>query len=159
PFGVAVGVDLLYRDTGIFQSFEQQHQRVLFGLRGKLGRFDWEFAGSRARDEATGMGGGSFDVNKIAAALASKDPAATINPFVSDGGAPASPEVLMSLLSTELSNEMSSSTNAFNGYMRGSLFSLPAGEVTALLGGEMQTSRLDVDTNDWAQLSPHLHGE
>ncbi|MGN7726489.1 TonB-dependent receptor plug domain-containing protein [Luteimonas sp. 22616] len=158
PFGVPVGVNFFYKETGIFTSFEQQHQRALLGLRGTLGRFYWEVSGFRARDEARSAGGRAFDANKIAAALASKDPATTINPFVSDGSAPASPEVLRSLLATGLSNDMGSRTSGLNGYVRGPVFNLPAGQVTALLGGEIQTNRLELDTNDQAQISPHLQG-
>lgn len=158
PFGVDVGVDFLYRETRIFASYEQQHQRELLGFRGTLGRFDWEVSGFQAHDESKTGGGQAFDADKIAAALASTDPTTTINPFVSDGSAPASMEVLTSLLSAKIVNDIVSRTSGLNGYVRGSIFRIPAGEITMLIGGETQSTRLDIDSNDWTQMSQKLHG-
>src|SRR5690606_11218475 len=45
PFGVPVGVDFSYKDTGIFISYDQDHYRGVLGLRGSAGRFNWEVSG------------------------------------------------------------------------------------------------------------------
>src|SRR5690606_12698627 len=116
PFGVAVGVDFLYKDTGIFTSSSHEHKRGLLGLRGKISNFDWEVSGFQARDTTSIAGSSSFDVNKVAIALASKDPEETINPFVSDGGAPASIDVLKSLMSSSKS-DMSARVSGLSGHI------------------------------------------
>src|SRR5690606_6972209 len=110
PFGVPVGVDLLYKDTGIFVSYTQDHYRGALGLRGSTGRFDWEVSGWQSRDTSDASGGTAFDRTLVAAALQSTDPAKTINPFVSDGSPVASPEVLRSLMTNGLSSILGSRT-------------------------------------------------
>src|SRR5690606_1042821 len=135
PFGVPVGVDLFYKDTGVFVSYRQDHYRGVLGLRGSAGRFEWELSGWQARDNSDAGGGNAFEQAKVAAALQSTDPAKTINPFVGDGSPIASPEVLRSLL-TPLSSVMGSRTSGVTAFVRGPVAELPAGKLTALLGSE-----------------------
>lgn len=158
PFGVPVGVDFFYKGTGIYTSFGQEHYRGVLGLRGKAGRFDWELSGWQSRDKSHTSGAGYFDLSRIAAALQSKDPAKTLNPFVSDGSAPASPEVMRSLLQRPLLADMATRTSGVTGFVRGVVAELPAGDLTALLGGEKQTYRLDIDSNSTTLIAPQVHG-
>src|SRR3546814_15885632 len=75
----------------------------------------------------------------------SQDPALTINPFVSDGSSPASREFLQSLL-VSFDHQSRSSTNGLTGYMRGKLFTLPAGNVIGLVGAESQKQTVRLET-------------
>jgi iron complex outermembrane receptor protein len=156
PFGVKVGLDFFHKDTGLYRSFASEHVRGLLGLRGKVGRFEWEMTGWQVRDKSETKGVGGFDRQKIYAAIA--DPNSGFNPLVGDGSAPASKEVLESLVSGDLSNDMRSRTSGMNAFARGTLVRLPAGKVTALLGMESQTYTIDFETNDWAHLIPSVHG-
>lgn len=158
PFGVPVGVNFFYTDTGIFVSFGQKHARGALGFRGTAGRFDWEISGWQSRDKSSASGGSYFAPALIAEALLSTDPEKTLNPFVGDGSAPASIEVLSSLLQTPLSANMASRTSGITGFARGAVASLPAGDVIALVGGEKQTFSIDVDTNNTASIAPQVHG-
>lgn len=158
PFGVPVGVDLLYKDTGIFVSYSQDHYRGALGLRGSAGRFDWEVSGWQSRDTSDASGGTAFDRALVVAALQSTDPAKTINPFVSDGSPVASPEVLRSLMTNALSSILGSRTSGVTGFVRGPVAELPAGTLTALLGGERQAYTLDIDSNSWTLIAPQVHG-
>lgn len=146
PFGVPVGVDFQFADTGLFQSYRQQHLRGLLGLRGKAGRFDWELAGWQSRDKAEVEGAQLFDLRKITAAIA--DPASGFNPLVGDGSAPASLDVLRSLVSTDLLGDMKTRTTGVSGFIRGRLWELPAGNVHALVGMERQSHSIDFETSN-----------
>src|SRR3546814_4145861 len=103
---------------------------------------DLEVSGWQSRDEAGSTGPSGFDSDAILEAMYYQDPALTINPFVSDGSSPASREFLQSLL-VSFDHQSRSSTNGLTGYMRGKLFTLPAGHVIGLVGrSEEHTSEL-----------------
>lgn len=138
PFGVDVGVEYRFDHTGLFRDFSQTYERATFGLRGQWRRWEWEVAGWASRDRSNLIGASGFDLEKFAAALASTDPATALNPLVGDGSAPASPEVMRSLLGDSTASVVGSDQRGFNGFIRGPLFSLPAGEVTGLVGAEYQ---------------------
>src|SRR3546814_2299997 len=42
PFGVTIGIDYRFKNTGLFTSYAQSHYRGVLGLRGKAGQFEWE---------------------------------------------------------------------------------------------------------------------
>src|SRR3546814_14347351 len=79
----------------------------------------------------------SFDPNAVIAALASTESTTALNPFVSDGSLPISAEQLRSLL-IPLHHSARSRVSGFTGHLRGSLFRLPGGSVTGLVGLETQ---------------------
>lgn len=157
PFGVGVGFDYRYNDTGLFTAFSQNHYRGLLGLRGKAGHFDWEVSGWRARDVTRSDGGRGFDQSAITEALASPDPASVLNPFVGNGGAPASRDVLASML-FPLDHDASSDTTGITGFIRGSLIELPQGKVLGLVGLERQKQSIDIDSSNTSLVTRYLHG-
>lgn len=158
PFGVPVGIDFRYADTGLYTSFEQEYMRGLLGMRGKLGRFDWEITATQSRDKAGSKGALFWDNEKINAALSSSDPAAPFNPFVSDGSAPASREFIASLLETDLNHGTSSRGDVWTGFIRGPIFTIPAGEVQALLGVERQRQEIRLNTNTPTLVTGYING-
>lgn len=158
PFGVPVGVDYLFKDTGLFSSYSQQFIRGLFGFRGKTDRFDWELAGWKAKDKSGSGGGIGFDGEAIAAALASSDPSTAINPFVGDGGSPASQSILESLL-YPVDHQSESETTAVTGFVRGRLASMPAGDLIGLAGLEYQKQSLSLRSNSPFLVVQNLGGD
>lgn len=158
PFGVPVAIAVRLNETGIYTSYEQSYLRGLLGARGRLGRFDWELSGWSAKDESRSAGGTIFNNAAIITALASKDPATTINPFVSDGSLPASREFLTSLL-TGLDQRSSNETSALTGFIRGRLLTLPAGSAIGLVGAEYQKQELSIRSNASGIVVPLVGGE
>jgi iron complex outermembrane receptor protein len=136
PFGVELGIDYEFADTGVFNDYLQSYYRGAVGLRGSFKRFEWEVSAWQARDNSETVGG-YFSEEAVNAALASTDPATTLNPFVGDGSPPASTEFLETLRSP-LTHVSSSRTGGVTGYVRGTVASLPAGNLVALLGAETQ---------------------
>src|SRR3546814_15140795 len=90
-------------------------------------------------------------------AMYSQDPALTINPFVSDGSSPASREFLQSLL-VSFDHQSRSSTNGLTGYMRGKLFTLPAGNVIGLVGAESQKQTVRLETESPSFIGSNING-
>jgi len=158
PFGVPVGVDFLYSDTGLYASFAQENMRGMLGFRGKFGRFDWELTGMQSRDKAAMRGALQWDRDKVAAALASTDPTRALNPFAADGSAPASRELLASLVGEDLNHATTSRGDVWTGFVRGPLFKLPAGEVRALLGLERQRQEIRLHTNTPTLSTKYING-
>lgn len=141
PFGVAVGVDYWYRNTGIYRHFEQTYWRGMFGARGELGDWRWEASAWRSRDKSSTGDVGAFVSSLFVVALNSSDPATALNPFAGDGNAPASQAVLRSFLSPYADGSGVATTGG-NVYAHGPLLALPSGPVQALLGAEIQEHRL-----------------
>ena len=158
PFGVDVGIDFSFRNTGLYTSYRQNHLRGLLGFRGKISRFDWELAGWQAKDESESTGPTSLNVQRIAEALSSTDPATALNPFVSDGTAPGSSALLASLVNP-LNRTSESKTTGLTGYIRGNVVELPSGAVTGLIGFERQKLDFKSDTNSTSVLVPHVDGD
>ncbi len=158
PFGVDVGVDFSYADTGLYSEFDQEYYRGMLGVRGRIGRFDWELTGTQSRDKATAKGAQSWDPDKIAAALNSSDPATALNPFVSDGSAPGSRELIASLLGQDLNHGTASRGDVLTGYIRGPLATIPTGQVQALIGLEKQRNEIRLDSNQLIMDTFHIGG-
>lgn len=158
PFGVSVGVGYAYSETGLYTGFSQEHVRGLMGIRGKHGRFNWEVTGLQSRDKARSDGPVGFDLVKVAAALAATDPAKALNPFVSNGGAPGSKELLASLLSANLDHDSDSRGDVWTGYIRGPVFTVPAGEVQGLLGFERQRQEILYDSKNSGSIIKFIDG-
>ncbi|MEJ1964653.1 MAG: TonB-dependent receptor [Gammaproteobacteria bacterium] len=137
PFGKAVRVNYL------FDNLDKQHvnithalfARALLGARGSFaGKWEWELTASQARDRNRLEAPiGTVNTANLNAALASGDPATALNPFTA--GSPASDAVLASLYSPSR-GDFDSRLLDFSGFVRGSAFSLPAGDVQVVVGGE-----------------------
>ena len=134
PFGVDVNVDYAFPQRSS-QFLHTDLIRPLVGLRGLIAdRFNWEIAGWEARDHNyADQSDYIANNNALTAALASTDSSRAINLFAA--GTPASQSVLSSILT---SNQTVSTglTEAFNGFIRGPLFTLPSGPVQAVVGAE-----------------------
>src|SRR3546814_6227984 len=70
---------------------------------------------------------------------------------------PASCEFLQSLL-VSFDHQSRSSTNGLTGYMRGKLFTLPAGNVIGLVGAERQKQTVRLETESPSFIGYNING-
>jgi iron complex outermembrane receptor protein len=138
PFGEAVGVSYSYPGIKNFNENTQSFVRPLIGARGVLlGKWKYEVTGFLSRDRFQVYSPGFASKSAIQTALNSSDPATALNPFAA--GAPGSPEVLQSLVSSSTPRRHNSYDNrllAGQGLLRGPLLDLPSGPVEAVFGAE-----------------------
>lgn len=136
PFGVPV---LTYRllteyDDSQHQSVESEMARAVTALRGGWGVWDWELAAAYSDEEASTWTHHVLDMRRVLDALASPDPDLALNPF--QNAAVGSPELLASLLAPRDVSEFASKGTQFSGYLQRPILDLPAGQVSAVVGGE-----------------------
>lgn len=148
PFKVPVLVDYSFNSEGPTQSANgtQYFSRLLAGLKGRWAdRWDWEVAAWQSYDHSA-LHETAFNPGALANALASTDPAQSINLFSS--GVPASSAVL-NQIEYPSPEDTFSKLQTVNAFVRGSLFDLPSGSVDVVIGGEY----------DHAQQSLYAPGE
>lgn len=163
PFGVPVLVDLLFTDLPSIESrTESDTTRAVLGFKTAIRSWDAEISVLGTRDNGKVGTYNAPDYARIFAALQSPDPAQALNPFVD--GPPGSPELLRSFAGVPIINRSQSEALQWSGFTRGSLFTLPAGDVQALIGAEArkenlhfeqrpQTETLDTDRKTYAVYS------
>lgn len=140
PFGVDVGVAVVHQTTGIFNDVQFEYLQPTLGLRGNLGAWTWELAGSLARDRTESVRFRQDDA-ALSAALASPDPATALNPFRGDGGSVGSSKLIRSLFNRDQPN-FGSDLWQVNGFARGPLAQLPAGAIEVVFGAEWEREEL-----------------
>lgn len=144
PFGESVLVDVLLTDLGpkIYKNSAEM-VRALAGLRGQVHGWDWEMSLLKNQDKAVSLRTGDLDPARVTAALAAADPKEALNVF---GGSSAnSPQLLASLLTEPAKNHYLTEARQALAYLRGELFSVPAGHVEAILGGEWRDERVSYE--------------
>lgn len=158
PFGVPVGVNYQFRDTDLYTNYKQENYRGVWGLNGTVGRFHWEVSHAQTRDLSGSSGPAMPDLDAIQAALGSSNPATAFNPFVGNGAAPVTNEVMRSFYS-ELPQDNESRTDVLTGYIRGPILRAPAGDVLGLVGVERQRLGFISDSADLeGNLVPYKNG-
>lgn len=142
PFGVPVrvtarlglenGREAYARDTDF--------ARALVGLRGEIGGgWDYETAASVSRDWGNRtLVNNTVNAAARTAALATPNPAASLNPFST--GRAASEEVLRGIWSDTVRDTVGRK-DLVSAFARGPLFELPAGSVDAIVGAEAAEDR------------------
>lgn len=142
PFGVPVLIDYLFDDLPSLESrTESETARAVIGVKGSLGSWDAEASVLGTRDKGSSGFWNTLDFARLFAAFSSPDPAQALNPFA-DGPAGSS-ELLRSFVVTNpIVNRNESQALQWSGFVRGSLFTLPAGEVQVVLGGEARTEKI-----------------
>jgi len=155
PFGEAVGVSFDY--AGIRSRWDEAGSliRPLIGVRGSLFS-DWRYEATAyfSHDGFEATRPGNVNSSAFQTALNSSDPNAALNPFAA--GAPGTPQLLQSLVSSAASNRPSRFINQIvdgQGFLRGTALHLPAGVVEAVVGGEY--SRLKEITETGLTLNLH----
>jgi iron complex outermembrane recepter protein len=137
PFGVPVRVTARLGPENGHEAYQRDTNflRALAGIRGDIGAaWDFEATAAVSRDQGRRLLVNNT-VNSAArtSALATADPAASLNPFTA--GRAASDEVLASIWSNNVRNSSGRKISA-GGFVRGPLFELPAGKVETIIGGE-----------------------
>jgi len=132
--GTDVSVDFLLSGVGPRQTVTKANLRQgVAGLRGEAGKWDWEVSLLRTDEDSSAVLRNEVNLSRVNAALLQSDPALALNPFQDGPGGNA--ELLASLRSEPHYAYRSAATQAAAA-LRGKLFSVPAGEIEAVIGGE-----------------------
>lgn len=135
PFGVDVAVNYLLTGIGPRRSVaESDSLRAVAGARGRLGAWEWETAVIRSDEDGAEWIENAADPDRVAAALASSDPATALNVFQDGPG--ASPNVLASLIASPDKGAFGFEATQASAFMRGDVASWAAGDVQLVVGGE-----------------------
>lgn len=144
PFGVAVKVDYLFDALGPIRSItESDLARVLLGVRGRRGTWEWELSGLKIESHALSWTENDVDDNKVSAALSATDPSHALNLFAD--GAAGSRELLTSLLAEPVRSPSSSGGTQGAAVLRGPLVAVPAGDMELVIGSEWLKSNISVN--------------
>ncbi|GFE84590.1 TonB system transporter [Steroidobacter agaridevorans] len=144
PFQQPVRVDFILDglEPGRFEH-DMDWIRGAFGLRGGLNsRWQWEVAAIASTEADDALSTVDLSAARLDAALAERDPARALNPFV-DGPA-GSGELLASLIAPERSRHVSRGRQ-LSAFVQGELFELPTGAVQAVVGGEWRDEEMVYD--------------
>lgn len=144
PFGLDLTTNYLFESLGRRRStVESELARGVLGVRGLLGSWDWEIATLATRERASSWIENGVDATRVSEALASSDPDTALNVF-QDG--PGGSQALLSSLRAVPDRAKFESSGAWvSGFARGELFSLPAGSVQAVIGGEWHRDGIEYD--------------
>lgn len=140
PFGEAVRVTarLGFENGREAYTRDTDFTRLLAGLRGPIGLVDaWDFEASASVSHDTGhrlLVNNTVNTAARSAALATTDPAASLNPFTT--GRAASDAVLQGIWSDN-DRENRGRRDSLAAFARGPLLDLPAGTVDAIVGAEL----------------------
>lgn len=150
PFGEKVGIGYVFPGASVL-SYHTDFFMPTLGVRGELSpEWHWEIAtwGSSEHERITQ----SSQANSAAvqAALNSSDPNTALNPFIA--GAPGSPQLVNSVLYTDLQHYRTNSFSA-NALLRGSPLRLPSGPLQIAVGAEFNHTTLHVE-DDSGQGNP-----
>ena len=141
PFGVAVNSNFLLTGLGPQRSVvDSESLRGVVGARGAMGSWDWEVSYLNGQERASSWTEGAADAARVAASLASADPAQALNPFQDGPG--GSPALLASLLAAPVISRYESEAEQWSAFVRGSLATLPSGELEVVIGGEYRTESI-----------------
>lgn len=144
PFGVAVTSNFMITGLPLRESIvESESLRLVGGLRGMIGHWDWELSYLDGREQASSWTENATDRARVASALASADPLQALNPFMDGPG--GSPALLESLLAPVVIEHYESDAQQWTGFVRGSLGRLPAGALEVVLGGEHRSEYIYFD--------------
>lgn len=137
PFGAPVAASRTLTDFGSqHQAVESDLFRVVTALNGRLGAWNWELSALYSDEDAATWLHNELDPLPLMAALASPDPARALNLF--QNGPIGSPELLNGLRAPRHVDEFASTGKQLAGHLDGPLWSLPAGAIRAMVGGEVR---------------------
>jgi iron complex outermembrane recepter protein len=144
PFSEDVRVDTLIKDLGPRLSTRSAEMfRVVAGGRGRVRDWDWEVSLHKSQDDDTTVRTKELDPARVAAALAATDTDHALNVFGASGA--NSPQLLASLLAEPARSRFLTEATQAIAYAGGPLFSVPAGRVTAIVGGEWRDDHVQYD--------------
>lgn len=135
PFGVPVLATRMLSGMGPqHQSVESELLRAALSLNGRWAAWNWELSAVYSDEDAATWLYNEFDPAALMSALSNSDPTRALNLF--QNGSVGSPELLNGLRAPRHVDEFGSTGTQFAGYLDGPLWSLPAGPMRAMVGGE-----------------------
>ncbi|MEJ1964469.1 MAG: TonB-dependent receptor [Gammaproteobacteria bacterium] len=167
PFGVAVRADFLL--TGLPETSGPGHEtatRTVAGLKGAFGSWAWELSLLDSRSNGEYANAGTIDAARLSAALAASAPSLALNVF--EDGRGGSAALLSSLVAVPLKTTYASDSVQAGGFVRGDLFTLPAGALQVVGGAEWRheaigasspTTGLDLTTDEAKRDSSSAYAE
>ena len=142
PFGVQVGIGYFFPGSRI-NTIDTDFYMPSIDVKGAITeRWSWEVAGWASMDRQRVLSSNVPNQTAVQAALNSSNPATALNPFVA--GSPGSSELVNSVLFTD---DQRFNGNTFSGtaFVRGDLFKLPAGDVTLVMGSQIDQTSLHME--------------
>jgi len=156
PFGEDVLVDVLLTDLGPRTlTHDSQLARVAGGARGKVHDWDWNASLHHSRDEGVAIRAKDLDPIGVAAALSATNADDALNVFGGSGANSA--ELLASLLARPSRNRSATEALQATAYLRGSVASLPTGQVDLIVGGEWRKEHVQYVLSTPSQDVPGSH--
>ncbi len=151
PFPQAVGDIIIRRyrtvDAGPRQwDIETDNLRILLGLRGSVGNWDWEVSGQRGRSESDQTGDRSMGWVRTDF-LQTEIDAGRYNPF----GATQNPDSVIDAITTSLVRQGTSNLTSFDATISGQVFDMSAGPVMMAAGLEYREEDVDDVPDDQFQ--------
>lgn len=149
PFGTDVLVDALLTDLGP-RTFSRRSDMLsaVGGVRGQIGEWAWETSLHKSQDHAVTVGANRADPPRVAASLSATDADDALNLFGAN-----SPDLLASLLAPPARNRFRTEMIQAAAYVRGPLFTLPAGRADLIVGGERRKEEAQYNMTLGAVLS------
>ncbi|MEJ1964482.1 MAG: TonB-dependent receptor [Gammaproteobacteria bacterium] len=155
PFGTTVGISALLSGEARDYPLETTYYRPLVGARGNFfDSWQWEVSGWDSIDRSTATLEGALNSNAVRAALNSSDPATALNPFID--GPLGSPDRLR-LLVQERESKYRGEKLAANGFVRGTVLTLPSGPVQLVVGTEYARDEAFSNQNALSTLHRDAH--
>jgi iron complex outermembrane recepter protein len=144
PFGTTVTVQSVLSAIGPQTvNVEAQLLRAVTSLHGEVSSWGWEVSFLDASENAEVWTSNVLDPVSVARALAHPDPAQALDVF--NDGPGGSPQLLRSLIAPPRVERFGSNGRQVLGMLMGPLFEVPAGNVTAVTGGEWRQEKVAFD--------------
>ena len=122
---------------------ESELLRGVVSMHGKLRAWEWETSLLRSEEDAEQWTDNLLDFARLMQVLANPDPSQTLNVF--RPGPAASQEILDSIIAAPRVETFATDATQLNAIANGRVFELPAGPVTALVGGEWRKESVQFD--------------
>jgi len=145
PFHVPVAVTRqLVEAGGTYTNVGSKLYRGVLGMDGKLFSWDWQAYVLDSSDSTTSTYINQVNTAAVTKALASTDPAITPNLFSS---APISPAVVASMLNPPNDDDKTADNYQASAYLRGTVWDLPAGPISMVVGAEPRVERVHFEAH------------
>lgn len=144
PFGTDVTVDVLLSGLGPREDLtDSTLWRSVAGVRGTVRQWDWEVSALHTQEAASSWFTNVADPLRVAQSLAATDPAQALNVFQDGPGGSAA--LLASLKAAPREDRYDSKATQASAFARGPLFTVPAGDIDLVVGGEWRNESMFED--------------
>jgi len=139
PYNFPVGLDYRFMDSNLDWSAPSKasQYRVMAGLEGEIGAYEWEATVGRTGGDGTSRNRGPHR---------DRMPAAIVSGEYKLGG--GNSDALLASMFPVIGTDANLSTNFIEGKLRGELFQLPAGSVRFAAGAELRQEKMYIKSLD-----------